>query len=127
MTVPDWSNATLATFNQTLLNDSSLCTIQTCPLQLDGKVFANTTYFPSIAGNALYTAIFALMLLVQIFLGFRHRTWGFLYGMFGGLSLEVLGYGARIGMHAQMFSQNFFIMFVPHPLHGLCPMYTTPN
>ena len=112
-TIPSsWSNYTLATFNQTLINNPGFCTLQTCPYELDGKVLANTTYMPTLAGNALYTAIFGLLLTTQIFLGIHHRTWGYLYGMFGGLTLEVIGYGARLGMRTQMFTQNFFIMYL---------------
>ncbi|KAI9850837.1 MAG: hypothetical protein M1838_004990, partial [Thelocarpon superellum] len=49
------------------------CTLQTCSLAQ-----AHFTYLPSLAGNALYLSIFAVCLVVQIFFGWRYRTWGFL-------------------------------------------------
>lgn len=82
-----------------------LCTLQTCSL-----LQAHYQYLPSLAGNALYAGIFGILLLIQIFLGFRYRTWGFLVGMFGGLVLEVIGYVGRIQMHSNPFIKNPFLM-----------------
>ena len=70
------------------------CTLQTCPLSL-----ANVKYIPSLAGNALYLAIFALIMVIQSFLGIRYRTWGFLGSLLGGLALEIIGYVGRVQMH----------------------------
>lgn len=46
------------------------CTIDTCPLSL-----ANFTYVPSLGGNVTYLAIFAAILIPQVYLGIRHKTW----------------------------------------------------
>jgi hypothetical protein len=108
--IPDFSNYTLATFNQTLLSDPTQCTPCICPIVLDGVILANTSYFPTLAGNALFAGIFGALLITQIVIGISHRTWGFLIAMVGGLVLEILGYGARIGMRFNMFTQTFFIM-----------------
>ena len=107
---PDWSGATLQTFNFTLLQNPRLCTSCTCPLELDGYHFGVMEYFPSLAGNALFAAIFGLCLLPQIYLGIRHKTWGYLIGMTGGIFLELLGYIARILMRDNMFTDSYFIM-----------------
>jgi hypothetical protein len=90
-----------------LADPEKYCTISTCPLTL-----AHLLYIPSLPGNALYAVLFGLFLLAQLYLGIRHRTWGFLAGMFGGLVLEVIGYAARMQMHFNPFKQNPFIMFV---------------
>lgn len=82
-----------------------LCTLATCSL-----LQAHFQYVPTLAGNALYIAIFALLLLVQIFLGIRYHTWGFLGGMIGGMILEVIGYVARVQMHYNPFTSNPFLM-----------------
>jgi hypothetical protein len=82
-----------------------LCTLSTCSL-----LQAHYQYIPTLAGNALYIGIFALLLLVQIFFGIRYRTWGFLAGMIGGLILEIIGYTARVQMHFNPFTSNPFLM-----------------
>ncbi|MCJ1300193.1 hypothetical protein MMC08_002988, partial [Hypocenomyce scalaris] len=89
----DW-----ATFN---LN---LCTIQICPLSL-----AHVKYFPNLAGNALYLAIFSLLLFIQAFLGIRYRTWGFMTGLLFGLLGEIIGYAGRVQMHFNIWTFNPFL------------------
>lgn len=81
------------------------CTLALCPLSL-----AQVHYVPSLAGNALYTAIFVLVLALQLFLGIRYKTWGFMVGMCSGIILEVIGYIARIQMHSNPFRENPFLM-----------------
>lgn len=81
------------------------CTLQTCCLE-QGTV----RYLPTLGGNAAYAAIFALILVLQIGLGVRYRTWGFAVGMFAGLLLELLGYVGRIQMHSNIFDQDPFLM-----------------
>lgn len=95
-----------ANFNQTLLNNTDLCTLQTCPLSL-----ANFTYVPNLFGNVLYAAIFGLVLISQIGLTIKYRsTWGYGVAMACGLALEVVGYVARIQMHQNPFPSNPFLM-----------------
>jgi len=95
--------------NETFLFDfnPSLCTLDTCPLEL-----AQVRYDPTLAGNALYLSIFALLLCIHIFLGIRYRTWGYFGAMFGGLVLEIVGYGARVKMHYNPFLSDPFLMQV---------------
>lgn len=83
------------------------CTLDTCPLSL-----ANFTYVPTLAGNATYLAIFALLLPIQVFLGVRYRTWGFLLGMFGGIALEIVGYAGRIQLHFNPFPFDPFLEYL---------------
>lgn len=93
-------NVTYARFN-----DPTLCTLSTCPIS-----FRQINYIPTLAGNSLYLAIFALVLIAQIFLGIRYRTWGFLVGMIGGLALEILGYLSRVELHQNIFDDLWFKM-----------------
>lgn len=81
------------------------CTFKTCPTS-----FRQIEYTPSLAGNAFYLAIFCLALVAQVFLGIRYKTWGFLAGMVGGLSLEILGYISRVKLHDNPFSDTWFKM-----------------
>ncbi|KAI4114925.1 MAG: hypothetical protein LQ338_007937 [Usnochroma carphineum] len=94
-------------FNITLLNDTNLCTIDTCPLSI-----AQVHYVPSLAGNAVYLALFSLLLILQLAFGFKWRTWSFTGPMFGGLVLEIIGYVARIQMHNNPFESNPFLMYI---------------
>lgn len=94
--------------NQTVPDiDFNLCTLELCPLE-----FAQVRYDPTLAGNALYLAIFALLLLMQTLLGIRYRTWGYFGAMLGGLILEIVGYGARVKMHFNPFLSDPFLMQV---------------
>ncbi|KAH7012357.1 putative RTA1 domain protein [Macrophomina phaseolina] len=86
---------------------SDYCTLDTCPLSE-----ANFTYVPTLAGNATYLAFFALLLPIQLFLGIRYRTWGFLAGMTGGLVLEIIGYVGRIQLHFNPFPFDPFLEYL---------------
>jgi len=107
---------TLETFNRTLLLNPMLCTSCTCPLEIDGYMLGYMSYFPSLAGNALFAAVFGLCLLAQIYLGIRHKTWGYLISMSGGLILEIVGYIGRILMRDNMFTNSYFIMYASSPV-----------
>lgn len=93
--------------NQTLLNNHELCTLATCPIS-----FGTVRYIPSLAGNALYLAIFAAVLAVQIILGSLYRNWAFMIAWLFGQALEVAGYVSRIKMHDNIFASNPFLMYV---------------
>lgn len=82
-----------------------VCTLTTCPID-----WAFVEYIPSLAGNALYLSIFAGLLLAQLYLGIRYRTWGFLAGMMVGGLLEIIGYLGRILLHSNPFNFNFFLV-----------------
>ncbi|CRL21241.1 RTA1 like protein [Penicillium camemberti] len=88
---------------------SDYCTLATCPL-----TEAYVEYVPSLAGNAFYLAVFAVLLVAQIVLGIRYRTWGYLGGLFGGLVLEVIGYAGRLQIHYNPF------LFGPYLEYLIC-------
>ncbi|QDS69674.1 hypothetical protein FKW77_009595 [Venturia effusa] len=80
------------------------CTLATCSLQQ-----AHYQYLPSLAGNALYVSIFSILLLFQLFLGYKSKAWGFAIGMVCGVVLEVVGYVGRIQMHSNPFIDKGFL------------------
>ena len=82
------------------------CTLSLCPI-----IYAQVHYDPSLAGNALYLAIFGLLLIVHLFFGIRYRTWAFFGSLVGGLLLEIIGYAARVAMHFNPFLSNPFLMY----------------
>ncbi|KAH7122828.1 RTA1 like protein-domain-containing protein [Dendryphion nanum] len=55
-----------------------------------------TRYEP--AGNIIMLSFYIIVLIPQIYLGIRHKTWGFSFGMVSGIVLEILGYISRIQM-----------------------------
>ncbi|RHZ64932.1 RTA1 domain-containing protein [Aspergillus thermomutatus] len=83
------------------------CTLDTCPLD-----WALVRYMPSLPGTALYLVLFLIMLLVQIYQGFRSRTWSYLACMTCGLLLEVVGYGGRLMLHANPFNFSGFLQYL---------------
>lgn len=85
--------------------DTSHCTFTTCPVSC-----AQVEYLPSVAGNLVFLIILALILVGQIGLGIKYRTWGFLIGMFCGLVLEVLGYVGRLMLHHNPFDFDAFLL-----------------
>jgi hypothetical protein len=90
--------------NVTCPDDLSLCTVKTCSLQC-GEI----TFQPTLAGNGLYLALLVILLLLQLTLGIRYRTWGFMVGMCSGLLLEAVGYAGRLMLHDNPFSFNNFL------------------
>ena len=98
------SSGNLTTGNLTDF-DVNDCTLSTCPI-----AYAQVQYDPSLAGNALYLAIFTALLFVHILCGIRYRTWGFFGSLVGGLILEIIGYAARVQMHFNPFLANPFLM-----------------
>ncbi|CAI7601598.1 unnamed protein product [Penicillium viridicatum] len=89
--------------------DPDYCTLATCPL-----TDAYVEYLPSLAGNAFYLAVFAVLLVAQVVLGIRYRTWGYLGGLFGGLVLEIIGYAGRLQIHYNPF------LFTPYLEYLIC-------
>lgn len=80
------------------------CTLDTCPIS-----WSTIGYQPNLCGNALFLAIFAVALFVQLAIGVRYKTWSYLVGMGGGLVLEIVGYAGRIQLHVNPFVFNSFI------------------
>ncbi|KAJ5469275.1 hypothetical protein N7539_008893, partial [Penicillium diatomitis] len=80
------------------------CALQTCPIQ-DGII----TYQPNLGGNGFLLGLFALVLIVQLYLGFKYCTWTYSIGVRGGLILEVVRCVVRLQLHDDPFNFNFFI------------------
>ncbi|KAL9091274.1 MAG: hypothetical protein Q9165_004908 [Trypethelium subeluteriae] len=95
------------TFNQQYIRLKD-CTPSTCLVSACGQI----KYIPSLSGNVVYMAIFLALLISQLYLCIRHKTFGFLAGMFGGIALEVLGYGGRIWLNKSIFNFNGFLLYL---------------
>ncbi|KAK5734861.1 phospholipid-translocating ATPase rsb1 [Elasticomyces elasticus] len=88
--------------------DDDLCTLETCCLAQSSFL-----YIPSYGGNIFFAIWFGLMILPQIGLGIRYKTWGFMSAMIIGLALEVIGYAARVQLNNNPFDGDSFLMCVP--------------
>ncbi|KAJ5778801.1 sphingoid long-chain base transporter RSB1 [Penicillium odoratum] len=86
---------------------SDSCNLDTCPI-----TEAYVYYVPSLAGNAFYLALFAIFLVIQLGLGIRYKTWGFLAGLFGGLVLEIIGYLGRVQLHNNPFVFSSYLEYL---------------
>lgn len=72
--------------------------------------YAMIDYLPTVAGNAIYAAIFGILIVAHLALGIKFRTWGFLVGTSCAFILELIGYAGRIIMHDNPFPLNNFLM-----------------
>ena len=101
-------NYCLAPLNgaESILQDE--CTPSICSVSICGEI----AYIPNLGGNALYMALLIILFIVQLFLCVRYKTFGFLIGMFGGLALEILGYGGRVWLHNNIFNFNAFLLYL---------------
>lgn len=81
------------------------CTLETCSLE-----DAYMHYRPSIAGCIVYIALYGLLLVIQTIQCPIYRMWGFSGSMVIGLTLDIIGYVARILFHGDPFNFNYFLM-----------------
>ncbi|KAL4974922.1 RTA1 like protein-domain-containing protein [Aspergillus desertorum] len=93
--------------NETLLENTELCTLETCPLSL-GMV----QYLPLLWCQILFMAIFGAAIIPQLGFGIRYKTWTFMVAMVLGLIGEVVGYGGRIMLHDNPFKLDGFLMYL---------------
>lgn len=86
---------------------SDFCTPETCCLD-QGQL----RYIPTIAGNAIYAAFFAILILPNLWFGIRSRTWSFMTWLVLGLIGELVGYIGRIQLHNNIFDFNAFLTYL---------------
>ena len=96
--------------------DSANCTVSVCPVVL--SVYG---YRPSLPGSAALIALYSICALIQIAMGWRYKTWGFMSAMLLGCVDEIMGYVGRILYYQNPWAQPGFIM----QIGMLSPFYTT--
>ncbi len=79
------------------------CTLEVCPI-----LYAYVRYQPSLSGNGIFMGLFAVLLVAQVWMGIKHKTWGYMAGMIFGLLLEIVGYFGRVKMHYNPFFRGNF-------------------
>ncbi|KAM6514184.1 Envelope glycoprotein gp160 [Fusarium falciforme] len=86
-------------------SSENLCTLDVCPLE-----WTMYTYLPSLPGNIVFVALFAIIGVIHAYLGVRWKSWGFMGGMLAGSIAEIIGYAGRIMLHDNPFSYEGFMI-----------------
>ncbi|KAI1103191.1 RTA1 like protein-domain-containing protein [Jackrogersella minutella] len=84
---------------------SADCTSSDC-----SRVFL--TYEPSVAGNVIFLALFAIMIPLVFALGIKYKSSIFAAIISTGLALEVVGYIGRVLLHNSPADRSGFILFL---------------
>jgi len=69
-------------------------------------------YIPTLPGNALFAALFGILIVPQLLFGIRYKTWSFMIWMSLGLLGEVVGYIGRIMLSNNIFDFNGFLIYL---------------
>lgn len=85
--------------------DNANCTVSVCPIE--ASVYG---YRPSLAASGTLIALYAICMAVQVVLGWRYKTWGFMTAMLLGCFDEILGYVGRILYWQNPWGETGFIM-----------------
>jgi len=85
-----------------------VCTLDTCSVEQWGFVH----YRPTIAGNALFLAVMAVIAIYQVYLGIRLKTKSFMIAICLGLLTEIVGYIARVLLNGNPFSRDYFLWYL---------------
>ncbi|KAI0164311.1 RTA1 like protein-domain-containing protein [Hypoxylon sp. FL1284] len=93
------------------MDSSADCTLTRC----SPDFLANK---PSLAGNAVFIALFAILVPLALGLGVRYKTSVFATTISTGLALEVLGYVGRILLYNNPTSRPDFILFLVGTILG---------
>lgn len=94
------------------------CTVSVCPVAL--SVYG---YRPSLPGSISLIALYSICALIQIIMGWRYKTWGFMAAMLLGCIDEIMGYVGRVLYYQNPWGQAGFLMQIgklcltPHTLH----------
>lgn len=89
----------------TASGNNANCTLSACPIET--SIYG---YRPTLPGSSAAIALYAIAILINIFLGVRHKTWGFMTAMLLGCVDEILGYVGRILYNQNPWGQTGFIM-----------------
>jgi hypothetical protein len=85
--------------------DQANCTLSACPVET--SVYG---YRASLPLSGILIALYSLCLVVQVFLGWRYKAWGFMAAMVLGCIDEIMGFVGRILMYQDPWGQTGFIM-----------------
>ncbi|KEY73777.1 hypothetical protein S7711_03085 [Stachybotrys chartarum IBT 7711] len=81
------------------------CTLDLCPIE-----WSVYQYRPSLASSITFIVLYALALLLHVYLGVRWRTWGYMVFMIHGCVFALIGYGGRIILYQNPFAFAGFML-----------------
>lgn len=81
------------------------CTISECPVEL--SIYG---YRASLPFSITIISLYAIVAVVQSFLGWRYKTWSYLASMMLGCICEILGYVGRILLWVNPWKKTGFTM-----------------
>lgn len=67
-------------------------------------------YYPSLGANAFFAAWFALLFVPNVIFGIYYKAWTYMLALGLGCAIEAVGYGGRIMLHNNPFSNAGFEM-----------------
>ncbi|KAI1353518.1 RTA1 like protein-domain-containing protein [Xylaria sp. FL0043] len=73
---------------------------------------------PTLTGNAILLASFAILIPIALVLGAKYRSFGFAAAIATGLSLEVVGYIGRLLLHSHHNDRTDFVIFLVGTILG---------
>ena len=65
-------------------------------------------YRPNLAANIIFLTVFSILVLAHFPLAWRYRLWGYSFAVASGSFLELLGFGGRIMMNDNPWSEDGF-------------------
>ena len=81
------------------------CTESICPVEL--SIYG---YRASLPFSTTVIALYALCMVVQIYFGWRYKTWGYMVAMLLGCVCEILGYVGRSLLWVNPWNYTGFTM-----------------
>jgi hypothetical protein len=105
--VPDITNIDANSLNPLHIKAwRKMCTLD-LPCNLS---WATMHYLPNFAGNAVYLGCFAILLIGQLWFGFRHKTWKYMVCVCLGIIGEMVGYFGRLMYNKNPYPLKNFLM-----------------
>ncbi|KAF6235299.1 hypothetical protein HO173_006494 [Letharia columbiana] len=91
---------------------SSNANVYTCDAVTTRRLVQDSIYgyFPSLPANAFFLALFIILLITQLYLGIKYKTWTFTFALSCGCLVEAVGYVGRLILHHNPFANSGFIM-----------------
>lgn len=89
----------------TASGNNANCTVSACPIET--SIYG---YRPTLAGSGAAIGLYAIAIAINLFLGIRHKTWGFMAANILGCVDEILGYVGRILYNQNPWTGPGFIM-----------------
>jgi len=98
------------------------CTVSVCPAVL--SVYG---YRPTLPASIALIALYGLCALIQVVMGWRYKTWGFMAAMLLGCADEILGYAGRILYYQNPWGQTGFLMQIGVSSSIIYTLHTRPH